>query len=487
MTNSAFEDSQKPLIIPGESEDKATLPQASLFNNQIILNPSISKTNFIAFLLYSFFVGTILLPLNALQEPLLTNIYNLTASEAADANSLFQLTQIGASVLLAPLFGFLCDKYGRKMFIVIGVIVLTISIVLLPNLPNAYPSFFFLQVLLGVGVLAINISPFLADYIDNRTKGRVAGIATVFNFLGAATATLINQFADLNKNLKQQYYKLGALDLVIGIIIIFGLKGGQYYKNFSDKTQERAKEITESESEKEALGASNLENSTIGVAINDASATLKNTEKKKEEGLSLKDGIKAAQNPWILAGYISYFLGLQFINLLGYPMVTYVKALVSQDDQAASQASALATVGLGTGVVISFCTGVLADKWNKFRILVIALLNSLLGSALIILIKNPYSFVEYIAMISCGASAGTFITLATQFLGRYAAPKYRASVSSLGAICALVGGVITNILGVYLSKYYYLYPFFIYSGFALICLILLMILYGYKKSVLNTL
>jgi len=475
MTNSSFEDSQKPLIIPEDLHQKSAPSQVKLFNNQIILNPSISKTNFIAFLLYSFYVGTILLPLNALQEPLLTNIYNLSASEAADANSLFQLTQIGAQVLLAPLFGFLCDKYGRKMFIIIGVIMLTISIAVLPNLPNVYPSFFFLQAVLGVGILAINISPFLADYIDNQTKGRVAGIATVFNFLGAATATLINQFADLTKNLNQQYYKLGALDLVIGIIIIFGLKGGQYYKNFSDRT----KEITS-----EALGVSDSENSTLRVAVNDAPSAI---SKKPEEGLSLKDGIKAAQNPWILAGYISYFLGLQFINLLGYPMVTYVKALVSQDEQAASQASALATVGLATGVLSSLFTGVLADKWNKFRILVVALLNSLIGSALVVLLKNPYSFTEYIAMVSCGASAGTFITLATQFLGRYAAPKYRASVSSLGAICALIGGVITNILGVYLSKYYYLYPFFIYSGFALICLILLMILYGYKKSILNTL
>lgn len=472
------EDTQKPLIIPEENSEKASPPQVKLFNSQVILNPYISKINFAAFLLYSFYVGTILLPLNALQEPLLTHIYNLTAPEAADANSLFQLTQIGGQVLLAPVFGFLCDKYGRKIFIILGVITLTISIALLPNLPHLYPFFYLIQLLQGIGVLAINISPFLADYIDSKTKGKVAGIVTVCNFLGAATATLINQFADLNNNLRQTYYKLGGLDLAIGIIIIFGLKGGLYFKNSSASQAHKIdKEIT------------NFESDTphSRVVINDDVSNLNVIQKKTEEGMSLKDGIKAAQNPWILAGYISYFLGLEFINLMGYPMVTYVKGLTADDEQATNQASALATVGLAVGVLSSFFAGILADKFNKFKILVFAVLNSFIGITLVVVLKNPFSFATYIAMVSFGMSAGTFITLATQFLGKYADPKYRASVSSLGAICALIGGVMTNILGVYLSKFNFLYPFFIYAGFAFIGLVLLIILYSYKKNILNTL
>lgn len=105
------DDAQQPLLSQKQP------PQIKLLGGQVILNPSISKINFFSYLLYSAFMGIIFIPIGLLQVPLMTNIYHLSSSERATANSIVQFLQLALKLLITPILGFVCDKYGESFLL----------------------------------------------------------------------------------------------------------------------------------------------------------------------------------------------------------------------------------------------------------------------------------------------------------------------------------------------------------------------------------
>ena len=85
------ESQQEPLIPQEQSVTKPNKPQISLFRGQIILNPGISRINFLCFLLHSMVSSGIMMPTSQLALPLLTNYYGLNNDERLNVSAINQL------------------------------------------------------------------------------------------------------------------------------------------------------------------------------------------------------------------------------------------------------------------------------------------------------------------------------------------------------------------------------------------------------------
>ena len=456
-------------------EDTFEEDQVELFKGQVILNPTISKKNFYAFLLFGGYIGIIFLPLNLLQTPLLRQNYHLTDEERANVTYIANIFQLVFKVMLAPICASMCDKFGRRAMITFGVLCLTLSAFLFPFVPEIYPYYIMVLFLMDMGLSSVMCAPLLADYSDYETKGRVAGILTVIGYIASSVSTFASGQMDLKSDLSPKFFAIGGLALVLGLGVASGLKGGLYHKNLMyDKKAEKAK--------RRITKTLQIENSLS----EDVVESLEPIPYEKHVKPGLMAGLREAKNPWILTGYICDFISMQGNALFGYILITFVTKMTGEDKDE-SQAISLNNKHMIVGFLTAAFIGFYADKYNKFKIVMFILLSSMVGVLLLVITPSPFHVIAYISMVFLGISSAGFRTIISQLLGKYASPKYRASVVGVGHIFSIVGASTSNILGVYLSKKDPYVPFFMNLGCSVIGLFVLTWLYMSKKNILNRL
>ena len=441
--------------------------QVSLFNGQIILNPSISKLNFFSFIAFQIVLSLILIPVALFQVPLLGSYYKLSLDELKTLTSILNLVNLILKIFLAAAFGKLCDSFGRKPMIVVGIIGLSISVLLMPHLPSVYPFYIFLAIFLDLAALSLGIAPLLADYIDYETKGRAAGAFATLGFFTAFASTYMNKNIDLNADLTSRFHLCGALTLVCGLLIaVFGLKGGLYHKETDKKAEEAKRKL--------ALEETN--NSPLIV------------QKEEEE---IKSGFQAGlheakNNPWILTGYICAFIAAAHSGISGFVLITYMTYLGGGND-GTNEAYALTNIQLLVAAFASLFFGFYADKYNKFKLIVILQTCTLLHTLCLVFTPSPHHILSYLAMFWAGIAAAGFSTITTQVLSKYPSPKHRASVGAVGSIFTVLGGSIISIIGVFLSGFNPRMPFYMYLVFGMLGSFVLFSLYAKKRKVLDNL
>lgn len=154
----------------------------------------------------------------------------------------------------------------------------------------------------------------------------------------------------------------------------------------------------------------------------------KSKDSIKEEQPNLMTGLKQAQNnPWILAGYICGFLSTALAGLISGLLVNYIVA-VTNDENSATQAYVLMNVRSCIGIPTSLFFGFYIDRFNKFKLVMIALTCSIIGDFFIILSPPPYHVMAYISMIFFAIASSRLGTVMGQVLSKYPEPKYRAIV-----------------------------------------------------------
>jgi len=461
MTTTALgAETTQPLLLAPEEPSKG---QLNFFNGQIMLNPFISKINFFCFLLYTAFMGLILLPLGLLQASVLGVIYKLSSDDQAYVTSTVQFAQLALQLIVSPWIGYFCDKYGRKIPVCCGLTGLCLTIFLTPNLPSPYPYYILNQCVQGMSFSMMILPPILADYIDKRTHGRMAGFASVLVNTGSFFMTSLNAAEDTEENLRKKFLYLGIVASGLALVIVSGLKGGAYHK----VAAQRASPVQEC------------------ISVNeDNENTQTEAQKQPEAQPGLMAGIKEAKNPWIFAGYVLNFLMMSSVGLTNFSLVTYIIYL-TQDKTKANLAYLLVSKFLLSAAICSVFFGFFADKFNKFKLIVFTVLCSITSITLLLLIKSPTELMAYISMIFYGAASAGFITFSTQLLNKYASAQFRGSVVAFGGMISLLASASINILGVYLIHFNVLIPFFMYFGFALTGLLILVILYISKRDILN--
>ena len=537
MPTETKQNTQEPLLAKEASDGP---PQISLFKGQVILNPTITKVNFYTFILWSLFGTSVLLPIHLLQSPLLLEVYHMSLADQASLSSALSICNIVLHIFLGPILGVLCDRTGRKPFLVIGVSIMCIGTLFLPNLPDPLvPYWIGVHLIQFVGIICMTSVPLLADYIDYETKGRVAGIMGVISYIGNFFATWLNASTDFKKDIKLRFYQFGIAGLVFGILLSFGLKGGNYHKKlFNDRKlaaakkkagleteeiadpleespQELIKETEVKDQEANVLtpaqqSSESTDNSQTNVNININQLSINDsvvdagqgTQKPPTETqtqplakqsmtkrsmavakFSWKVGLNEAKNPWILAGFVCGFLSSSKMGLGGLNMINYVVYL--SDESHLNQYYELANKQTLAGFFCVLFFGFFADKWNKFRMILFVVISSVAGDVLLILMPSPFHPMAYGGMALFGMSSAGMMVFGSQLLSKYANPKLRASIHAVGGIFSMFGTILISVIGVYLNQYNPRIPFFMFLGSAFIGLVMLTALYVSKKKVFD--
>lgn len=520
--------SHEPQTSQEQSVVKPKRPQISLFRGQIILNPTITKINFVCFLLNAMIGGGIMVPTGQLSLPLLTNFYGLNNDERLNVIAINQAIALVLKFITAPWTGYLSDKYGRRIFIIVGSAMQYLGVALTPNLPSVYPYYYLLSILTDLGMSFLMSAPLLADYIDYETKGRAAGIVAIIGYISSYLATTFTSSLNLEIDIPSRYHYIALTGCVLAIIIIPGLKGGAYHKqlyidqkaiaakkkaaediqreNLEQLEAEENQEATNPKRSMEGLNPSQSMGSEGPIISRDpevaipehvdraivarrrtAAAVQSLIQEEPEEDLKpgLRAGIREAQrNPWILLGFITQFMGISFIMLLGSLFINYITIMVG-NEQAATQAYNLSGKHLLSALVSCFVYGFLTDKVNKFWIINMVVILSAVSIVLIIFMPSPYSAMAYIAMVIFGIASSGYMTFNTQVISKYPNPKYRASVGAVSSMFATLGTAMINILGTLLSKRNPLIPFYLYLGVCAVGYVAIWVLYYYKRQILN--
>ena len=431
-----------------------------LFKNHIKLNKGISRMNYIAYNMFFFVITFSFVSADTLQ-PILLNTqtyFNIPQSQVATVNANIQLWDLLTKIIIAPFYGILTDVIGRKFFIVFGILCMSIGILGMSLVHQIYPYYLIFRLIFANGAIACLCSPLLADYVHFETKGRASGILVILAACGALFSTWI--CIDLsNFTITLRYYVVASIVLIGGLIISFGIKGGDYYKK---------KEQDESQ-----------------ISIHQNQPVRANNNCK-----FYLSGIFEAKNPWILMGYFVSFLSRGDSALLTYTLVLWSQTFYSSDqssqDEAAVQAQTLAGLAYSMILLSALLYGFWADKFSKFKLTIFILGVTIFGMVLLIISPSPTSVFAWIAMVPIGLGMGGLLTTSLQFVNKYADRRYRGNINSISTISGVFGIFCVSVIGGYMiDSISAEAPFFLYGGLAGIVFLVLISVWIINPNVQN--
>ena len=226
----------------------------------IKLKKDISLSNYYSIIFHNIILGFFLNGTELLQQLLLSDpdYYDIIPKKAIKVNADITLFDLLSRLSLAALYGSLIDKLGRKKMIMCGYVLIALGICLFPirgyfhNLDSLFPWFYIARFIYANGSSIVLLMPFIADYIEDESKGKATGInaiALASGFLFGTTS--IKELYNTEMNLK--YVCL----IVAGFLFMFGmayssfLKGGSEYYKVIPEIDESDTSITSSQIEKE--------------------------------------------------------------------------------------------------------------------------------------------------------------------------------------------------------------------------------------------
>lgn len=133
--------------------------------------------------------------------------------------------------------GVLADRFGRRQVYALGIFIMGLSYFLMP-LAGSLTALFVYRALLGLGIAFASgmLITILADYPQERSRGKMVAVIGVLNGLGVLTVALtmgrlpqvlVNNFG-LTADIAGRYtfWLIAALCFLAGIIGLLGLKSG---------------------------------------------------------------------------------------------------------------------------------------------------------------------------------------------------------------------------------------------------------------------
>jgi len=121
--------------------------------------------------------------------------------------------------------GIIQDKFGRKIPIVFGVLLLGISIGLIPMFSELVPAYLILRICISLGLIIILNLPLLPDYVRPDKMGLANGYMQIVICLARIVAqTILFQISANISNQQVIYYSVGCLLLFVALFSIYGIK-----------------------------------------------------------------------------------------------------------------------------------------------------------------------------------------------------------------------------------------------------------------------
>ena len=335
----------------------------------IWLNPGVSRRNALTYFYAAFFtIGSVAF-LAAMQNYLLTSNLGIPEDEQGGAVSLLALPYEFAFMLMVGPIGALADRIGRRPIYVIGFLWVSAVMILLP-LTETLLQLGILRAFYGVGSACITsmMATVLADYPQERSRGKMLAVSGVCNGLGAIVmAVLLGQLPRVFNGMgydalmsgRLTYWFGAALAVITAVILARGLKAGkpgvaQERMAMSEVVSEGAREARRNPRILIACCEAFIARGDLAVVS--TFMTLWAKQAGLLSGLSLGESIAAAT---ALAGTIS------LAQLLFSPVVG---AFIDKVDRLTAMASAMGLAGTAY-LLVGFSADPLALAFIPFALL----------------------------------------------------------------------------------------------------------------------
>ena len=380
------------------------------------LNPGVSRRNAFTYFYAAFFtIGSVAF-LAAMQNYLLTSNLGIPEEEQGAAVSLLALPYEFAFLLMVGPIGVLADRIGRRPIYVVGFLWVAAVMFLLPLTETLF-QLGILRAFYGVGSACITsmMATVLADYPQERSRGKMLAFSGICNGLGAIfMAVLLGRLPSVFSSMgydallsgRLTYWFGAGLAIITAVILGRGLKAGR-----PGVAQERmAMREVVAEGAKVARGNPRILIACCeafiargDLAVVSTFMTLWAKQAGLFSGMTLPEAIAAAT---ALAGTIS------LAQLLFSPVVGY---FIDKVDRLTAMATSMGLAGI-------------AYVWVGFS-------------------PDPLALIFIPAALMLGMGEASAILSGAAVIGQEASEKVRGAVVGLFNLCGSIGTLIIVFVG----------------------------------------
>lgn len=202
----------------------------------IWLETGVRSRHVLTFLLAAFITIGLNVGITILQPYLLTENLRIPFDEQGKASGMLVLATELVIIPMVAVFGAISDRIGRRTIYALGFAWVAVGFMLLP-LAASLPQLFAARAFISVGVAATGsmLATVLADYPQNRSRGKMVAAGGICNGLGAFTAVLLlsqlpSYFASMGYDTlvagRLTYAVAAAIALGTAVVVFIGLKPG---------------------------------------------------------------------------------------------------------------------------------------------------------------------------------------------------------------------------------------------------------------------
>jgi len=380
------------------------------------LQPGLSKMNGYT-VLWAMLTGIpFLVVINFFQPYILTAILKIPAADQGSVSAwLAVLHEIFMIMFVGP-FGALADRAGRRRILALGYIFVAAGLMIYPFAESVREmALYRLVYSLGAAMIVSTFSVLIADYPQEKSRGKFVAIAGVLNGLGILTLTAMSGilpkfFSELGygpvTSGKFAMVVMGSICIVSGVVIALGLIGGD--------------RVTAHHS--------------------------------KEPFLKLMArGIVSGKNPRIFASFMSAFAARGDVVVIG----TYVSLWGTMVGVSAglSEAEALAKATMVFAVIQTAALlaapviGVISDKIDRVTGLVVGMGLAAAGYFVFGFSTNPFEGMWYLPAAILGVGQMAAILGGTTLIGQEADPEITGATIGVWSIFGAVGTLAGSFFG----------------------------------------
>jgi MFS family permease len=351
------------------------------------------------------------------QPFILTEILHIPQSVQGEISGYLGFAATLMGVLLSSVWGTLSDKTGRRMVYGLGLVLGAVGIAIFP-LAGTVVMLYLARMIFAAGSNAANTmsNALLADYIDNKDRGKAFGITASFGGLGALLtvffflrlpAMLENSGVSTQNAGQITYWIVAGLSLLASILIWTGLLG---------KTQTQVGEKrTFMQIVKDALQA----------ARNDA-------------GISLAYGVN-----FVATGAITVVGTFFTLWIVTYGTTT--GGLSSAD--ALSRAGMIMGISQMMGLIAAPIFGILADRIKRTLAVSIAIGLIAIIYSITLLINDPLSGLMIVLGMFIGFVQTSGVVTGGALIAQQSPEEVRGSVMGFYGFCGALGTMVTALVG----------------------------------------
>lgn len=386
-------------------------------------NMSIYVLGFVFTMLFSTFIPQV-------QPFVLTEILRIPPEQQGALSGYLGFAATLVSMIMPSIWGTLSDKTGRRLVYAIGFLLSALGIAMTP-LAGTIAALYLFRMVFAAGSNASNTmsNALLADYIDNKDRGKAIGVTAASGGIGALlTVFLFLRLPDIfqTSGLTPQmagrytYWIVAVLGIVAMALVSFGLLGR------SQKQAEEKRSITQIA--RDAFQAA-----------------------RQDPGISLAYGVN-----FVASGAVSVVGTFFTLWLVTYG--TTRAGLTSAESLA--RAGMIMGISQMMGLIAAPIFGILADKAGRVKAVILATGLTAVVFSITLMIRDPLNWVMILLGLFIGFVQTSGLITGGALIAQQAPESIRGSVMGFYGFCGAMGIMLVSVAGGWLfDNWLYQGPF----------------------------